>query len=478
MIEGLVKRYRVAGVAPPEVLYVDRDCCGNTLLRRQFEEWEQMSIRLDIWHFMRRIAVGCTTDSHQLYATFMSRLSHCIFMWDEDDLKALKLAKQAEMEADRRRPSEADVMRRISRSELALHCRRATRGTRETQVLIENHIQAFDGAAGRNTLGVPLINSARMQEIWKSQRKHVACIQDPPGIQLYTQTGTLVKGGHRLPTYRCARGSTSLESFHLHLNRFIPGTLASDTFFQAYLLHGLARWNEDRAVAATTDGQPQPYSYSHLLRHAANVLAEEVLGKKIVPYVEPTKYTEELIGVEYLYQQTGKVLQDYKLAIEESETADVVLEVEEDCAEAEEFQDITVPTFEKERTPASASQASASAVPVMTPTPTPATSSVPSVSVIPPAPWPSPESTSVPAQLMPVMPSVMPDDLDQVTVSSAPVDSTSHDIRITLLNDSVGPDNIQGYGAVQDLADFLLGLKDQWRRVCPGHYPVAGIRGI
>ena len=35
--------------------------------------------------------------------------------------------------------------------------------------------------------------------------------------------GSLLKGSIRLPTYRCARGSTSLESFHLHLNRFIPG---------------------------------------------------------------------------------------------------------------------------------------------------------------------------------------------------------------------------------------------------------------
>ncbi|XP_071325834.1 uncharacterized protein [Trachinotus anak] len=196
-----------------------------------------------------------------------------------------------------------------------------------------------------------------MSEIWKSQRKHLACIQDPPGVQLYMQTGTVLKGGHRLPTYRCARGSTSLESFHLHLNRFIPGTLASDTFFQAYLLDGLARWNEDRAVAATTDEQ-QPHSYNHLLHHAANTLAEEVLGKKIIPYIGPSKYTDELIRVEYLYQQTGKVLQDYKLAIAESETADVDIEVDEGYAELEEFQDITVPTFDTERTPAASSQAS------------------------------------------------------------------------------------------------------------------------
>lgn len=65
------------------------------------------------------------------------------------------------------------------------------------------------------------------------------------------------------------------------------------------------------------------------------------------------------IGVEYLYQQTDlqdlQVLQDYKLAIEKSETNDV--EVDEVAAEPEEFQDITIPTFEPEVTPAASSQA-------------------------------------------------------------------------------------------------------------------------
>ena len=39
----------------------------------------------------------------------------------------------------------------------------------------------------------------------------------------YTKTGEVVKGGVTLPIFCCARGSTSLESFHLHLNHFIPG---------------------------------------------------------------------------------------------------------------------------------------------------------------------------------------------------------------------------------------------------------------
>ncbi len=48
-------------------------------------------------------------------------------------------------------------------------------------------------------------------------------------------------------------------------------SLAIDTFFQVYILDGLARWNEDRAVAATTNEQ-QPHSYNHLLHHTVQLL--------------------------------------------------------------------------------------------------------------------------------------------------------------------------------------------------------------
>ena len=74
-----------------------------------------------------------------------------------------------------------------------------------------------------DTMGVPLIDRARTEEIWSTQRRHLGCIQDPAGVALYTQTGTITKGQVQLPVYRRARGSTSLESFHLHLCRFIPG---------------------------------------------------------------------------------------------------------------------------------------------------------------------------------------------------------------------------------------------------------------
>lgn len=57
MAEGLVKRYTNAGVSPPKLLYVDRDCCegGAVKTKDLFKQWGDLAIRLDIWHFMRRI---------------------------------------------------------------------------------------------------------------------------------------------------------------------------------------------------------------------------------------------------------------------------------------------------------------------------------------------------------------------------------------------------------------------------------------
>lgn len=173
---------------------------------------------------MRRFPSGCTTDKHPLYSIFMGKLSQCVFKWDEDDLQLLTTAKREEMILQGVvNPSEKDLRRNLSSTELALHCKRVTRGTEETQTLISGLIQSLDGPKGCDTLGVPLFESERIAEVWRVQQQHVSCIQDPEGVHLYTQTGTLKKGGVSLPVYRCARGSTSLESFHLHMNRFIPG---------------------------------------------------------------------------------------------------------------------------------------------------------------------------------------------------------------------------------------------------------------
>lgn len=228
MAAGLMTRYRLAGEASPKIMYMDRDCCrqhGPCRVNAMFAEWDELQVRLDIWHFMRRFAAGVTTEAHPLYGIFMARLSTCIFEWDPEDVAALRRAKEGELTAKKvGHISEEAVTSRISRRELALHSPPPrTRGVEETTRLIGSLISLFDSASGKDTLGVPLLNHDRIQQIWKEQQKHISCIQDPEDFPLYIKTGTLKKGGVELCCYRCARGSTSLESFHLHLNRFIPG---------------------------------------------------------------------------------------------------------------------------------------------------------------------------------------------------------------------------------------------------------------
>ena len=119
-----------------------------------------------------------------------------------------------------------------------------------------------------DTLGVPLLKT-EVKDIWEEHptQKHIQCIQDVPTVQLYTITGHLQKGGVTLPVWRCACGSTSLESFHLHLARFVPGTSASAVRFQAYLLEGITRWNVLRAEAAVDSPNQQLRSFDSQLKY-------------------------------------------------------------------------------------------------------------------------------------------------------------------------------------------------------------------
>ena len=161
-----------------------------------FSGRKDLQVRLDIWHFMRRIFVGGNTDCHRLYGLFMGHLSQCIFKWDRDDLNALMTAKGSEMASEHiLNPSDEDVMKRICRGELALHCRCTTGGVAETTSLIAYLVEAFDGEKGHYTLGVLMFNGERMREIWAVKSKHVPCIEDPDRASLYVQIGSLVKEG-------------------------------------------------------------------------------------------------------------------------------------------------------------------------------------------------------------------------------------------------------------------------------------------
>ncbi|KAI9525195.1 hypothetical protein NQZ68_009403 [Dissostichus eleginoides] len=151
-------------------------------------------------------------------------MSSCIFEWDKDDISHLKEAKSSELKKKHagQAPSEAQVLANISSSELAKHCRRRTRGIEESRALIQDLLKSMWELT--DTSGLRLINPESMACVWEVQQKHLPCIQDPPGVELYTKVGSgLQKGSKVLDILRCGRGSSSVESFHRHQNTFIPG---------------------------------------------------------------------------------------------------------------------------------------------------------------------------------------------------------------------------------------------------------------
>lgn len=137
-------------VAPPVLLFVDCGCCfmtdGTSKLQRKFAQWPDIHVRLDIWQFMRRLEVGCTTDTHPLYPTFMGCLSACLVEWDAQDLSLLWQAKREQLRLEGV-PYVTDrlVDSKINRKELSQYCRRRRGGEEVTMRLIEQLLHNLGG---------------------------------------------------------------------------------------------------------------------------------------------------------------------------------------------------------------------------------------------------------------------------------------------------------------------------------------------
>ena len=179
MAEGLVNRYKNAGIPPPVVLYTDRDYCERrNIVARLFPEWPRTKVCLDVCHFMRRLASCCTTEEHLLYGEFLDRLSTCIFEWDDGDLRRLRDAKRSQMEeVGLMNKSFEAVMRTLQKKELALHCRPQTRGVKTTTQLLEKLLSHYTGPGGHDMAGLPLLDEERTWGLWAMQKNMYAAFK-------------------------------------------------------------------------------------------------------------------------------------------------------------------------------------------------------------------------------------------------------------------------------------------------------------
>lgn len=139
----------------------------------------------------------------------------------------------------------------------------------------------------------------------KSIRGMLSAVQDKPGVLLHTQTGTISKEAIVLPNYRCGRGSTSLESFQLHLKSFISGQYESlfinkttylqfNMSFYYYYYYG----NTDKMLTLVQRNEGHQPEFPAVPPGRSQQM-------------EPGPWSpEELMGIDYLYRQTERTLQD------------------------------------------------------------------------------------------------------------------------------------------------------------------------
>ncbi|TWW78042.1 hypothetical protein D4764_11G0001630 [Takifugu flavidus] len=307
MAEGLMERYQRAGEAAPELMYVDRGCCcalGVSSLEQLFDKWVDrgMLIRLDIFHWIRRFDAAVRTDHHSKHALFKSALSAAVFSYNKDDVALLLQAVRAGLPdmADSLSDSEL-IERHVTNRDLSRYVRRITVGAQETFVRVQNVIDTLKGPAGMDDNQVHLFNED-IDRIWQNQQKHLECIQDPPGRNMYTIKKHVTRNGVSLPRYATDRGSNSLEGFHSFLPSVIPGPHCAAVPFQVYLLAGIARWNADRESASVGGQQGrQRLVYVHRLNERCQQLFGVVEDAN---YRAPVPPGGERIGLEYLFCQS------------------------------------------------------------------------------------------------------------------------------------------------------------------------------
>ncbi|XP_067380116.1 uncharacterized protein [Channa argus] len=236
---------------------------------------------------MRRFNCSLTTEHHPLYGTFCSKLSSCIFKWDQEEVEQLKEAKKGEWKRSHSRhvPTEAQIMSSISSGELAKHCRRRTHSVEKIRAMISGLLESVWELT--DTTGLRLVNPDSMAHVWEVQQKHLECIQDPTGVELYTKTGTLQKGGKELDVLKCGRGSSSLESFHRHKCAFIPGWRCNAIHTQMYMLEGASRWNMSRGKEEVVVVGSTLRTFDVCLMSHLNSMSQRVLGCPLIPEFTP-----------------------------------------------------------------------------------------------------------------------------------------------------------------------------------------------
>ncbi|XP_028293729.1 uncharacterized protein LOC114456278 [Gouania willdenowi] len=249
MARGLVARFERSNAPAPKVIYADNNCCrdsGSSFLETLFNDWAQRGtvVRLDIRHWLHRWDSVVLKQSHSKYGAFMSAMAGAVLAYNRGDMMLLVQAVRSGSPQLYAQYSDEEMVGFLKSHQVKSYVRRLTRGVEETASVVEFILTDFKGPAGLDIDGIPLFKSTEAVDAhWATASKHLGCMQDPPGIQLYVAVKTVVLNGVQLNKYRCRRGSNSLEGLHAHLYNVIPSKRCGIMPFQVYLVAFAVQWN-------------------------------------------------------------------------------------------------------------------------------------------------------------------------------------------------------------------------------------------
>ncbi|KAM3620742.1 uncharacterized protein V6R79_001354 [Siganus canaliculatus] len=329
LYEGLATRYSAAEVEKAQYQWVDRDCCAAFKVAEchpgehlSWEAWQttdtivaeattghlantcasrthfnaNITIKLDLFHCMRRFLRECVSEHHPLFASFSQFLSAAFSVVDREDLQKLKDA-YAFCGIHPANPTKQHIRE---------HCRTKIPQPQELVKRVEAVFHHFYQARDPND--VPLFKPS-MLKAWRIQRTHMlrGCLSDPEveGGILYRHGGTLqlnhVQGeGAKVPVWIPIRGTSQQEGYHFHQAQWVTGTRVSPELFQAQGMTGVARWNYQRLVDLKQPGVRLPAVFDPALIQALNVTSEKVLGCEKYPALHiSSRDTGEKFGLEY-----------------------------------------------------------------------------------------------------------------------------------------------------------------------------------
>ena len=258
---------------------------------------DSISIKLDLFHCMRRFSRECVSEHHPLHSTFCKFLSAAFTVVDQTDLQRLKEA-YAFCGIEPPNPTKQHIRQ---------HCRTRIPPPKELLERVESVLHKFHLESDPD--GVPLFKPS-MLKVWRIQRVHIlrGCLSDPVVEEaiLYRHGGTVqlnhVPGdGAAVPLWIPVRGTSQQEGFHFHQAKWVTGNLVSTELFQAQGMTGVARWNFQRLLDMKLPDVKLPGVFDPLLMAELNKASEAVTGQLQYPVLRVSQAdTGERFGLQYV----------------------------------------------------------------------------------------------------------------------------------------------------------------------------------